>query len=167
MSEPIVIDSDGPEATRAVAAALVAFIAAGDVILLGGDLGAGKTAFTQGLAAAAGVEEVVTSPTFTLLRPYRTAIGPDLLHADVYRLDQLREVVDLGLPEQLEEGAFAVIEWGERAAPALPADVLRVAIDFGHGDDDRRLELRAEGPVWEARWPALGAALRTCGAGAR
>ncbi|MCU4184990.1 tRNA (adenosine(37)-N6)-threonylcarbamoyltransferase complex ATPase subunit type 1 TsaE [Acidiferrimicrobium sp. IK] len=167
MTDELVVETDGPAATQAVAAALVAFIAAGDVVILGGDLGAGKTAFTQGLARAAGVDEVVTSPTFTLLRPYRTAIGPDLLHADVYRLEQLREVVDLGLPEQLEDGAFAVIEWGERAAPALAPDVLAVTIDFGAGDNDRRLRIRPEGPSWAARWPQVRAALAGVGAVAR
>ncbi len=167
VTDEVVVDTDGPAATQAVAAALVGFIVPGDVVLLGGDLGAGKTAFTQGLARAAGVDEVVTSPTFTLLRPYRTAIGPDLLHADVYRLEHLREVVDLALPEQLEDGAFAVIEWGERAAPALAPDVLSVTIDFGSRDDDRRLHIRPEGPSWEVRWPDLRQALRSAGAGAR
>ena len=141
----LVLETNGPAATQAVAAALVPFLDGGDVILLGGDLGAGKTAFTQGLARAAGVNEVVTSPTFTLMRPYRTAIGPDLIHADVYRLEQLHEVADLGLPELLEEGAFAVIEWGERAAPALAPDVLSIGIDFGAGDDDRTLRITPQG----------------------
>ena len=166
-AEALTLTSASPAQTQAIAAALVPFIAPGDVILLGGDLGAGKTAFTQGLAAAAGVDEVVTSPTFTLLRPYRTGIGADLLHADVYRLEQLREVVDLGLPEQLEDGAFAVIEWGERAAPALAPDVLAVAIDFGAGDDDRVLHLTPEGPSWLGRWPALRTALTDLPAAAR
>jgi tRNA threonylcarbamoyladenosine biosynthesis protein TsaE len=103
---------------------------------------------------------VVTSPTFTLMRPYRTAIGPDLIHADVYRLEQLHEVADLGLPELLEEGAFAVIEWGERAAPALAPDVLSIGIDFGAGDDDRTLRITPQGRSWEARWPQLTIALR-------
>ena len=146
--------------TQAVAAALVPFIRAGDVLLLAGDLGAGKTAFTQGLARAAGVAEVVASPTFTLVRPYATTIGPDLLHADVYRLEQLREVVELGLPELLEEDAFAVVEWGERAAPALGDDALHVAIAHGSGDHDRLLTIRPVGGAWTERWPALAGSLQ-------
>ncbi len=162
-AEPVVVGSDGPAATQAIAAAVVPFIRGGDVILLGGGLGAGKTAFTQGLARAAGVDEVVTSPTFTLVRPYATALGLDLLHADVYRLEQLRSVVELGLAELLEEGAFAVIEWGERAAPALGPDALEVVIDFGAGDDDRTLTIRSRGATWTPRWPALAAALGAAG----
>jgi tRNA threonylcarbamoyladenosine biosynthesis protein TsaE len=102
----------------------------GDTVLLGGDLGAGKTTFTQGLAAALEVTEPVTSPTFVLVHSYRTGAGWDLLHADVWRLGQLQEVIDLALPELLEDGAAVVVEWGERAAPALSADCLHVAIDF-------------------------------------
>jgi tRNA threonylcarbamoyladenosine biosynthesis protein TsaE len=157
---PLEVATSSVEGTRALAASLVAHLRAGDVILLGGDLGAGKTAFTQGLAAAAGVEEVVTSPTFTLVRPYRTAIGPDLLHADVYRLEQLREVVELGLPELLEEDAFAVVEWGERAAPALAADALHIGIELGERLDDRRFTVVPSGTAWDGRWTAVQAALR-------
>ena len=91
-------------------------------MLLGGELGAGKTTFTQGLAAELGVAEPVTSPTFVLVHSYKTAAGWDLLHADVWRLEHLQEVIDLALPELLEDGAAAVIEWGEIAAPALAPD---------------------------------------------
>ena len=159
MTTPLTLTTTSPDETQAVAAALVPFIRPGDVLLLGGELGAGKTAFTQGLARAAGVDEVVTSPTFTLVRPYATTIGAELLHADVYRLEQLREVIELGLPELLEEGAFAVIEWGERAAPALAPDALHVLIEHGAGDADRTLTVRPEGGAWNERWPRISAAL--------
>ena len=162
-TESVEVATSSVEATRAVAAALVPFLRAGDVVLLGGELGAGKTAFTQGLARAAGVDEVVTSPTFTLVRPYATAIGVELLHADVYRLEQLREVIELGLPELLEEGAVAVIEWGERAAPALAPDALHVAIEHGVGETDRRLSLRPTRAAGADRWPALASALAGLG----
>ena len=159
MTTPLTLTTAGPHQTQALAAALVPFIRPGDVLLLGGELGAGKTAFTQGLARAAGVDEVVTSPTFTLVRPYATTIGAELLHADVYRLEQLREVIELGLPELLEEGAFAVIEWGERAAPALAPDALHVLIEHGAGATDRTLTVRPEGPAWRDRWAAVTQAL--------
>lgn len=166
MSGPVEVVTTSPEGTMAVGAALVPHLAAGDVILLAGELGAGKTVFTKGLAAAAGVEEVVTSPTFTLVRPYATRLGLDLLHADVYRLEQLREVVELGLPELLEEGAFAVVEWGERAAPALAPDALHVTLTAAGDGGARRIAAVAAGPTWEARWPAVAAALEGAAAGA-
>lgn len=175
-------------ATHAVAAALVPHLRGGDVVLLVGDLGTGKTAFTQGLARAAGVDEAVTSPTFTLMRPYPTALGLDLLHVDVYRLDTEAEIADLGLGELLEEGAFAVIEWGERAAAVVGADHLEVRIartpgragraggpgapdragragDPGAPDPDtaRHIELRPSGPSWIDRWPTVQGALLAAG----
>ncbi len=118
-----------------VGAAVAGVLRAGDTVLLGGDLGAGKTTMTKGMAAALGVEGPVTSPTFVLVHSYRTSEGFDLLHADVWRLEQLQEVVDLAIPELVEEGAAAVVEWGERAAPALDHDCLRVTIDFGEGPE--------------------------------
>ena len=108
------------------AASIAKTLLPGDVILLDGDLGAGKTTFTQGLARAMGVGEQVTSPTFTLVRSYPTSFGVELIHADVYRLETLADIVALGLPEMLENGAVAVIEWGERAAPALGPEHLGI-----------------------------------------
>jgi tRNA threonylcarbamoyladenosine biosynthesis protein TsaE len=126
----LVVVARGPEDTRRIGAAVAGLLRPGDTVLLGGDLGAGKTTFTQGLAAALGVTGPVTSPTFVLVHTYRTAAGWDLLHADVWRLDQLQEVVDLAIPELVEDGAAAVIEWGERAAPALAPDYLYIGIDY-------------------------------------
>ncbi|MDQ2726901.1 MAG: tRNA (adenosine(37)-N6)-threonylcarbamoyltransferase complex ATPase subunit type 1 TsaE [Actinomycetota bacterium] len=144
-------------ATRAVAAALVPHVRAGDVLLLTGDLGAGKTAFTQALAAAAGVTEAVTSPTFTLMRPYPTDLGLDLLHIDLYRLDTSAQVEDLGVSELIEDDAFAVIEWGERAAGLLGPHHLDVRITRAGTDDARDLELRPSGGSWAERWDAVAA----------
>jgi tRNA threonylcarbamoyladenosine biosynthesis protein TsaE len=124
----------GPLDMKRLGAVLAALLRPGDTVLLGGDLGAGKTTFTQGLAAALGVVGPVTSPTFVLLHSYRTVAGWDLLHSDVWRLEQLQEVIDLAIPELLEEGAVAVVEWGELAAPALAPDYLHVAIDFEPDD---------------------------------
>jgi tRNA threonylcarbamoyladenosine biosynthesis protein TsaE len=151
---------------KALGAALARLLRPGDTVLLGGDLGAGKTTFVQGLAAALGVSEPVTSPTFVLVHSYETVAGWKLLHADVWRLVQLQEVIDLALPELIEEGGAAVVEWGEMAAPALAPDCLHVAIDFE--DDEpplsaaggvRRLAFRALGPSWEQRMAGLQAAL--------
>ena len=99
------------EETKQVAEAIEPVLQPGDVILLSGDLGAGKTVFTQGLAVALGVSERVTSPTFTLAASYEGRIK--LHHLDVYRLENLGEVVDLDLPGLLDDDAIVCIEWGE------------------------------------------------------
>ncbi|HEX3564777.1 MAG TPA: tRNA (adenosine(37)-N6)-threonylcarbamoyltransferase complex ATPase subunit type 1 TsaE [Acidimicrobiales bacterium] len=116
--------------TRALAGAVAGLCVPGDIVLLAGDLGAGKTAFAQGFGAALGVEEPITSPTFALLRQYPCDYGAirTLLHADVYRLDHLQEVVDLGLGELVEDGGVAVVEWGDVAEPVLGSGSLTVHI---------------------------------------
>jgi tRNA threonylcarbamoyladenosine biosynthesis protein TsaE len=136
--------------TRAVAAALAPLAGRGDLVLLVGELGAGKTAFVQGFAAACGVQEPVTSPTFTLVHEYRGRCR--IHHLDVYRLERLGELADLGLAELLDDGGVTLIEWGDAIASALPADYLEVHFAFGEGDDERRLRLRAVGVRWPARW---------------
>jgi tRNA threonylcarbamoyladenosine biosynthesis protein TsaE len=142
------------EDTRSLAAELAALTAPGDLILLAGDLGSGRTAFVQGLARGLGVVEQVTSPAFVLARPYTGRVP--LLHLDVYRLDYIQELHDLGITELLDEGGVTVIEWGDVVAPALPADFLEVRITPGDDDDERCMAFRAVGP----RWPARTAALR-------
>lgn len=154
----------GPDATAAVAAGIARTLLPGDVLLLDGDLGAGKTTFAQGLARAMGVGEPVTSPTFTLIRSYPTAFGVELIHADVYRLDTLAEIVALGLPEMLEEGAVAVIEWGEKAAPALGTEHLDIRFALTDRDGERQIDLAPSGSRWRARWEDL--AIGVVGVGA-
>jgi tRNA threonylcarbamoyladenosine biosynthesis protein TsaE len=131
----VVVRTVTPDETKRVGAVLARLLRPGDTVLLGGELGAGKTTFTQGLAAALGVGEPVTSPTFVLVHSYKTAAGWELLHADVWRLEHLQEVIDLALPELLEDGAAAIIEWGELAAPVLAPDWLHVAITYDSGTD--------------------------------
>jgi tRNA threonylcarbamoyladenosine biosynthesis protein TsaE len=143
--------------TQAVAGALAELVRDGDVLLLAGELGAGKTTFTQGLGGALGVREPITSPTYTLAAEYEGRLG--LHHLDVYRLDHLHELDDLGLAELLDEGGITVIEWGEAIAGALPADYLVVRFEYGDGSDDRRLELELVGTRWTARERALTIAL--------
>jgi tRNA threonylcarbamoyladenosine biosynthesis protein TsaE len=177
-TEPLVLHTSSPEETRALAGAVAGICAPGDVLLLAGGLGAGKTTFAQGFGAALGITEPVTSPTFTLVRQYPVP-GTDgtgdattvrtLLHADVWRLEHLHEIVDLGLGELVEDGAVALIEWGDAAEPVLGSDALAVDLaasaDDGDGgdpagDDDRRsLHLAPLGPRWLLRWDALSRAL--------
>ncbi len=144
------------EDTKELAAAVAGLVCPGDVLLLIGDLGTGKTTFAQGFGLGLGVGEPVTSPTFVLLRSYRGRL--EMLHADVYRLDQLQEVVDLGLPELLDERGVALIEWGDMAAPALRPDFLEVRITRPPGEspddfvvDERRIELCPVGRAWMRR----------------
>jgi len=113
----VTVRSESAEGTRGIAAALAALARRGDVVVLAGTLGAGKTTFAQGFARGLGVEGPVTSPTFTLVRQYPCRLGL-LVHADVYRLEHLAEVADLGLPQLADDGV-ALVEWGDAAVPAL------------------------------------------------
>lgn len=142
--------------TRDMAAQLASVVRPGDVLLLSGDLGAGKTTFTQGFGRGLGVPETITSPTFTLVHTYAGRLK--LVHIDVYRLGHLQEVIDLALPELLD-GAVALIEWGEAAAPVLPPEFLRVAIAYADGDDERTFAIEPAGKSWLDRPSAISAAV--------
>ena len=145
------------DATRALAAALAELARPGDLLLLAGELGAGKTAFAQGFGLALGVTEPITSPTFTLASQYSGRL--ELNHLDVYRLEQLNEVLDIGLPEMLDEGGVTLVEWGDSIIPALPADYLLIRFSYGTGDDDRLLVLEPVGGGWSARRRVMASAL--------
>ena len=150
--------SSGPADTGVIAEAVANVLQPNDVLVLGGDLGAGKTTFTKALGAALGTEDHITSPTFTLHQRYE---GGRLVlhHLDVYRIDQIEEVVDLALPELFESGGAVVIEWGDKIAPALPAGYLLVSFEFGEDDDERQIALTTLGPDWSSRAQALRDAL--------
>lgn len=145
--------------TQAIAAEISRVVQPGDLIVLGGDLGAGKTTFAQGFGAALGVDEPITSPTFVLMRTYEGRLP--IVHMDVYRLEHLQEAVDLGLAEILDDGAVALVEWGDLVAAVLPADFLELVIEQASrdGDDDRRITIRAVGTRWNARMRSLTEAL--------
>jgi tRNA threonylcarbamoyladenosine biosynthesis protein TsaE len=145
------------EGTRALAAALSDVVVPGDLLLLAGEMGAGKTAFVQGFAQGLGVEGLVTSPTFTLVRHHEGRLP--LHHLDVYRLERLAEIIDLGLPELLDGPGVSVIEWGDVVAGSLPGDFLEVRLAFGDDDDERFVTLRVVGPSWAARTRRLGEVL--------
>ncbi len=99
---------------------------AGDVIWLSGDLGTGKTALTNGIAKALGIDAYITSPTFNLVNEYEGRLP--LYHFDVYRIADSEEMFDIGFDEYLNNGGVTVIEWGEQIAEILPADIIRVTI---------------------------------------
>jgi tRNA threonylcarbamoyladenosine biosynthesis protein TsaE len=133
--------------TRAVAAKLAASLRPGDIILLAGGLGVGKTLFTSGLAVGLGVEEQVLSPSFVLVRQYRSGFLP-LVHVDVYRLASINEFEDLEALELASDGVL-VIEWGDALEGEIPEDHLR--IDFVVEEDESRLlRLMPEGS-WAQR----------------
>ena len=135
--------------TRDLGAAVAPLAETGDVVILTGDLGAGKTRFTQGFARGLGVGEQVTSPTFTLVRMYEGRLR--LHHADLYRMESWEEVADLVLGELSDGSAVALVEWGEAALGVIGGDVLEVRIELGERDDDRIITVTPSGPKWSAR----------------
>lgn len=149
-----------PDETRALASALAALLRPGDVVLLTGEMGAGKTAFTQGLGAGLGIVDRITSPTFTIAQTYEGG-RLRLHHLDVYRLEHLHEALDIGLAEMVDDGSVAVIEWGDVVVPVLPADYLELRIAFGEADepDLRTWQVRPVGARWRARTEDLRRAL--------
>lgn len=121
---------------RSVGARIGALAARGDVIVLAGDLGAGKTTLTQGIAAGMGIEDQVTSPTFVIARVHvHPHAGPDLIHVDAYRLASLDEVVDLDLESEVDY-AVTVVEWGEGKVDMLHESRLVVRITRTDVDED-------------------------------
>lgn len=147
--------------THAIAAAIATIVRPRDVIVLAGEMGAGKTAFTVGFTRALGVTEddQVSSPTFTLVHSYNSGRIP-VLHADLYRLNSLGEVADLGLREQVDLGAVALIEWGDVAADVI-GDSLTIELLHDEDDDDaRNITISVEGHGWDTRWDKLRESLR-------
>lgn len=151
------VRTSSPDETREVARALADLAASGDVVVLAGGLGAGKTAFAQGFGAGLGVTEPIVSPTFTIARPYEGRLT--MHHLDVYRLEEMGELAGIGLTEMLDDGGVLLVEWGDAILPALPADHLEVRFHFGAGDDDRSLTIRTAGERWSARQRALDEAV--------
>lgn len=141
-----------PDDTRVFASKLASLIVPGDVIVLAGPLGAGKTLFTGGLGAGLGLDETVVSPSFVLIRTYRSGFIP-LVHVDVYRLGTFNEFDDLDVLEQAAEGVL-VIEWGDAVEPLLPEDHLR--IEFAVDQDESRTISVVPLGAWEDRdWEAI------------
>jgi tRNA threonylcarbamoyl adenosine modification protein YjeE len=137
----IVVALGEPAATEALGATVGARLAPGDVVLLTGELGTGKTTFTRGLVRRLGGGESVTSPTFTLCHLYDTT--PPVAHVDCWRLDGVGDVIELGLDELLDDGSCVIAEWGERAAPVIGQDALVVTLEYDDGG--RRATLDATG----------------------
>lgn len=156
--------SGSPDATRALGAALASHVRAGDVVVLAGELGAGKTCLVQGLAAALGDDGRVTSPTYLLARRLDTT--PPVVHADAWRLDRVGDLLDLG-DELLDEDVVTVLEWGDAVAEVLPRDRVELdlvvdepsAVAVADADPPRTVVITGRG-AWAARVEGCADALR-------
>jgi tRNA threonylcarbamoyladenosine biosynthesis protein TsaE len=170
--------------TQAIAAEVAVLSRPGDIIVLSGEMGAGKTAFAQGFGRALGVTEPITSPTYTLVHSYDVPkTGPlgrvTLHHADLYRLDRTSEVADLALDELAEFDGIVLIEWGDVVDPSF-GDHLVVHLEHDEiedgddateagaadpadptdpTDDARTIEIAGFGPTWAARWARMTSAV--------
>jgi tRNA threonylcarbamoyladenosine biosynthesis protein TsaE len=161
--------STSPEQTRAVGRAIAELARPGDVVVLAGGLGAGKTVLAQGLVGALGVDEPVVSPTFTLVREYRGRLP--VAHVDVYRLGRVQELLDLALDEGPGADGITIVEWGDLVESALGPQRLEVRLEpprdtavangngasDRYGDESRVITLTPCGSAWSARLTALRA----------
>lgn len=171
------------EATHEVAAAVARLARPGDIIVLGGEMGAGKTAFSQGFGSELGVTEPITSPTFTLVHSYDVPGSTlTLHHADIYRLDSTGDVDDLALSELAEFNGIVLVEWGDVTAAQFGS---HLSVHLAYSDDDiddndnnkpdeggddfgldaaRTITIDAVGPAWAGRWDRLRDAVQeyTC-----
>ena len=138
------ITTNSPTETEAVGASLAAKLEPGSVIAFTGDLGAGKTAFTRGLAKGLGIEERVTSPTFTIVNEYEGGRLP-LFHFDMYRLGSADELFDIGWEDYLTRGGVCAVEWSENIADALEEDTICVDIRRGEHDSQRVITITGGG----------------------
>ncbi|MCH7482368.1 MAG: tRNA (adenosine(37)-N6)-threonylcarbamoyltransferase complex ATPase subunit type 1 TsaE [Chloroflexi bacterium] len=158
MSGALTFDTHGPEETQDLGRLLGAGAQVGDLFLLEGSLGAGKTTLAQGIAWGAGVTGYAHSPTFVIVHEYAGRIP--LYHVDLYRIEEGNlEAHDLGIEDMLADGA-CMVEWSEKAPAVFSADPLHVAIAFGDGPDDRHIAVTAASP----RYASVLSSLRTAAA---
>lgn len=173
----MLLHADSLASTHAIAAALAGVARPGDMIVLAGEMGAGKTAFAQGFGRALGISDPITSPTFTLVHSYPCTDKLTLHHADLYRLDRTDDVDDLALHELAAFGGIVLIEWGDVAAAGLgdhlevrlsrdddldddTDDNVDVDVDVTIAADETRLiEIAATGRTWAGRWDRVVDAL--------
>ncbi|MEO7269495.1 MAG: tRNA (adenosine(37)-N6)-threonylcarbamoyltransferase complex ATPase subunit type 1 TsaE [Knoellia sp.] len=150
MSEHLLTTADD---TRAFGETVAGGLRAGDLVILTGGLGAGKTTLTQGFAAGLGVRGPITSPTFVIARVHPSLVGgPALVHVDAYRLGGLAELDDLDLDTSLEE-SVTVVEWGHGVAEELSDDRLEIILDADPATESRTVTVTGHGERWKAGLP--------------
>ena len=142
MASRLALTSHSPEETQRIGRALGRHAQPGDLLLLSGTLGTGKTCLAQGIAWGLGVEEYAHSPTYVLVHQYSGRLT--MYHIDLYRIDDPREVVDLGIDDYLDSGALCVVEWAEKATQVFPPDHLRIHLEEV-SEEGRRLTLVPQG----------------------
>ena len=152
------IRTNSPEQTQAVGRSIGEQAQAGDIYLLTGSLGAGKTCLTQGIAWGLGVPGYARSPTFVLMTRYQGRMV--LNHVDLYRIGDSEEAWDLGLEEQLTGDGVCVVEWADRAAEIFPQDCLWIELSYGDSVDCRDITLEISGESPAPRFKPLLANLR-------
>jgi len=157
VTSELVLSLSTRRATRRLGTQLAAQLTPGDLVVLEGDLGAGKTFLVRGIARALGVpaETAVTSPTFTLVQEYAASVP--LVHADLYRLGDPDELIELGLLDRIGRDAVVIVEWGDRFADALGQEGLWIWLSYAEPGRHARLEARgARGHALLARMVAAG-----------
>ena len=163
MASFMCVQTSSPEATQAVGRALGGMLRAGDVVLLSGSLGAGKTCLTQGVAWGLGVREHARSPTFVLANEYAGRLP--VFHLDLYRIEGADEALDMGLDEYLNGDAVTIIEWAEKAQDAMPREHLLVELKHRDLGTQRALRFTARGRRYRTVLDRLLAVLTREGTG--
>ncbi len=142
----MVYNSNSPKETENIAKAFSKELKAGDVICLNGDLGTGKTAFVQGLVKALGYSEPISSPTFTIVNCYESAVFP-IYHFDVYRIEDSDEMYEIGYEEYVNGDGLTLIEWSEKISDILPSHRYEITIkkNYDKHDDFREINIERIG----------------------
>jgi tRNA threonylcarbamoyladenosine biosynthesis protein TsaE len=160
--KPLLLVTHGPEETLELGKRLGEIARPGDIYLLSGNLGVGKTCLTQGIARGLGSQEYALSPTFVLMREIHGRLP--LYHIDLYRLDHLEEIADLGLDDYLYGKGLCVIEWAEKGLGVLPHEHLMIKIDYSSSDSEhinkRYFTIEARGRQYDALLGQLRALLK-------
>lgn len=141
-----IIETNGEEATRELGRQLGKIVSAGTILTLNGDLGVGKTVFTQGFAQGLGIVEAVNSPTFTIVQVYEEGRMP-FYHFDVYRIGDIEEMEEIGYEDYFYGNGVCLIEWAELIQEILPKELIEITIekDLTKGFDYRRITIKGEG----------------------